>query len=401
MSFFHNVCYFNVASASRHRTSNNGNFPSLNLTHKEVGGSFYTVREIVREIIQENRVLCPGNLNSQQFVLNDFKEEVLEPFSENSCNLPLITVDPSSMHRRKEASDSNENENTNALPTVSLIFSDQHISNSGKEDFALSSNEGSALHQEHCLKKACGHVDSANEKSKEELVERTGQRQNLFPTLNDEESLLEAERDEEEIHAKYEVGNHVGLNDLSVVNPTVGASAAEVNRNYLLADDVKVRFSSEEGENSRQVGFVFDKPENQSSPSHDEVSSPSNAEIYYSSQSRDSIICVSAHALLESAGVSDVSEAQVDALSSAKGSTMQVDSEPTVDSVEGLSSSLVDQKNAKSTEVPTSNDTWYPNSCERIKDEVRQYLSLCTRRNLSGIFSPEKPDASSCFTLIN
>ncbi|KZV55305.1 hypothetical protein F511_06782 [Dorcoceras hygrometricum] len=38
---------------------NNGNFPSLNLTHKEVGGSFYTVREIVREIIQENRVLAP------------------------------------------------------------------------------------------------------------------------------------------------------------------------------------------------------------------------------------------------------------------------------------------------------------------------------------------------------
>ncbi|KAF9676601.1 hypothetical protein SADUNF_Sadunf08G0019600 [Salix dunnii] len=41
---------------------NNGNFPSLNLTHKEVGGSFYTVREIVREIIQENRVLGSGKL---------------------------------------------------------------------------------------------------------------------------------------------------------------------------------------------------------------------------------------------------------------------------------------------------------------------------------------------------
>ncbi|XP_071732938.1 uncharacterized protein [Rutidosis leptorrhynchoides] len=43
----------------RYQKSNNGDFPSLNLTRKEVGGSFYTVREIVREIIQENRVLGP------------------------------------------------------------------------------------------------------------------------------------------------------------------------------------------------------------------------------------------------------------------------------------------------------------------------------------------------------
>ncbi|XP_008456554.2 uncharacterized protein LOC103496473 isoform X1 [Cucumis melo] len=46
----------------KYQESNNGSFPSLNLTHKEVGGSFYTVREIVRDIIQENRILGPGKL---------------------------------------------------------------------------------------------------------------------------------------------------------------------------------------------------------------------------------------------------------------------------------------------------------------------------------------------------
>lgn len=50
----------------RYQSNNNGSFPSLNLTHKEVGGSFYTVREIVREIIQENRVLGPGQFCSEQ-----------------------------------------------------------------------------------------------------------------------------------------------------------------------------------------------------------------------------------------------------------------------------------------------------------------------------------------------
>ncbi|KAI3941274.1 hypothetical protein MKW92_021527 [Papaver armeniacum] len=44
----------------KYQKSNGGSFPSLNLTHKEVGGSFYTVREIVREVIQENRVLGPA-----------------------------------------------------------------------------------------------------------------------------------------------------------------------------------------------------------------------------------------------------------------------------------------------------------------------------------------------------
>ena len=55
---------------------NNGKFPSLNLTHKEVGGSFYTVREIVREIIQQNRVLGPGHLTSKALNLEYCPEEL-------------------------------------------------------------------------------------------------------------------------------------------------------------------------------------------------------------------------------------------------------------------------------------------------------------------------------------
>ncbi|KAL5760794.1 hypothetical protein ACOSP7_019283 [Xanthoceras sorbifolium] len=66
------------------QSSNNGNFPSLNLTHKEVGGSFYTVREIVREIIQENRVLGPAKfspeeLNYQQDKQGPLSSIAIEP----------------------------------------------------------------------------------------------------------------------------------------------------------------------------------------------------------------------------------------------------------------------------------------------------------------------------------
>ncbi|MED6108874.1 hypothetical protein PIB30_028337 [Stylosanthes scabra] len=56
----------------KYQESNNGNFPSLNLTHKEVGGSFYTVREIVRDIIQENRVLGPAKFSLQELTSDHF-----------------------------------------------------------------------------------------------------------------------------------------------------------------------------------------------------------------------------------------------------------------------------------------------------------------------------------------
>jgi hypothetical protein len=54
-----------------YRVSNDGKFPSVNLTHKEVGGSYYIVREIVRDIIQENKVLGPGGLNATALSFED------------------------------------------------------------------------------------------------------------------------------------------------------------------------------------------------------------------------------------------------------------------------------------------------------------------------------------------
>lgn len=62
-----------------YRVSNDGKFPSVNLTHKEVGGSYYIVREIVRDIIQENRVLGPGGLNATALSFEDCPDSVESP----------------------------------------------------------------------------------------------------------------------------------------------------------------------------------------------------------------------------------------------------------------------------------------------------------------------------------
>ncbi|KAM1363086.1 hypothetical protein EV2_028814 [Malus domestica] len=66
----------------KYQNINNGSFPSLNLTHKEVGGSFYTVREIVRDIIQENRVLGPAKFTVEE-------QQTIDQFWEHN---PLGTI---------------------------------------------------------------------------------------------------------------------------------------------------------------------------------------------------------------------------------------------------------------------------------------------------------------------
>ncbi|KAF4368642.1 hypothetical protein F8388_003343 [Cannabis sativa] len=49
-------------------------FPLLNLTHKEVGGSFYTIPKIVMDIIQENRVLGLAKLSGDGKSTNQLEE---------------------------------------------------------------------------------------------------------------------------------------------------------------------------------------------------------------------------------------------------------------------------------------------------------------------------------------
>ncbi|KAI3470545.1 hypothetical protein Pfo_027208 [Paulownia fortunei] len=84
----------------KYQKSNDGNFPSLNLTHKEVGGSFYTVREIVREIIQENRVLAPPKVSLEEHDHSGFLEQhplgtiSLEPRNDLSVSDGLHIVTP-------------------------------------------------------------------------------------------------------------------------------------------------------------------------------------------------------------------------------------------------------------------------------------------------------------------
>lgn len=81
----------------KYQNSNNGNFPSLNLTHKEVGGSFYTVREIVREIIQENRVLGPAKFSEEQSYDNVLEHYPLGSISIEAQRSSLPSDEPKSV----------------------------------------------------------------------------------------------------------------------------------------------------------------------------------------------------------------------------------------------------------------------------------------------------------------
>uniref|UniRef100_A0A0D3DE46 AT3G52170-like helix-turn-helix domain-containing protein n=1 Tax=Brassica oleracea var. oleracea TaxID=109376 RepID=A0A0D3DE46_BRAOL len=99
------LCRFSLTRSYWHRRLNNGSFPSLSLTHKEVGGSFYTIREIVREIIQENRVLGTSDL-----ILLDAKGDGDDQLQDQSLSrstvlmnpVPPLFLSPDGLHSRSE-----------------------------------------------------------------------------------------------------------------------------------------------------------------------------------------------------------------------------------------------------------------------------------------------------------
>ncbi|CAI0442520.1 unnamed protein product [Linum tenue] len=93
----------------KYQSLNNGNFPSLNLTHKEVGGSFYTVREIVREIIQENRVLGPAKFLPEEQDFHEWSEQYpLGTISSKPRSSPALTPDETTVQSDQRPSSHEE-----------------------------------------------------------------------------------------------------------------------------------------------------------------------------------------------------------------------------------------------------------------------------------------------------
>lgn len=116
----------------KYQDLNNGKFPSLNLTHKEVGGSFYTVREIVREVIQQNRILVPGYSTSKALTFECCPEEQTgEALSVDiSASLSISTFNHSIDQRQGESlSLYNEHRTTNA----GMIEIDEYVNQEDNE----------------------------------------------------------------------------------------------------------------------------------------------------------------------------------------------------------------------------------------------------------------------------
>ncbi|CAA7019237.1 unnamed protein product [Microthlaspi erraticum] len=89
----------------KHQRLNNGSFPSLSLTHKEVGGSFYTIREIVREIIQENRVLGTSDLFLESNGSDHLQDQSLSS-SLLMDPVPPLSLSPNGFHSQSDQSHS-------------------------------------------------------------------------------------------------------------------------------------------------------------------------------------------------------------------------------------------------------------------------------------------------------
>ncbi|KAK8951202.1 hypothetical protein KSP39_PZI004134 [Platanthera zijinensis] len=114
------------AFIKKYQSSNEGNFPSLNLTHKEVNGSFYTVREIVRDIIQENKVLGPGNpssklLNLEYYLYEEENKGFIKTELKNEGTHTKISVTRQCL---EDSTNISEQAPSGSMPETNLFFLD-------------------------------------------------------------------------------------------------------------------------------------------------------------------------------------------------------------------------------------------------------------------------------------
>ncbi|TKW28983.1 hypothetical protein SEVIR_3G365400v4 [Setaria viridis] len=105
-----------------YRVANDGKFPSVNLTHKEVGGSYYIVREIVRDVIQENRVLGPGGLDSMALSFEDCPDssEVSMKHELGQDNIESLAMSDDGQAGQGSVSESSSSEESFSLQNNSI-----------------------------------------------------------------------------------------------------------------------------------------------------------------------------------------------------------------------------------------------------------------------------------------
>ncbi|MQL87364.1 hypothetical protein Taro_019920, partial [Colocasia esculenta] len=283
----------------RYRDSNKGNFPSLNLTHKEVGGSFYTVREIVREIIQANKVLRPGNLNSQAFNLDDCPAQCLP---EHDILVPQV------------------------------INGDSY--------------------EQHC-KSQHDSMDTSNETYSEELIELSAHGENYLPTQDVDESFAEDKDNEGENFAKCGTDDHIAFSQPLFGSSTIDTSAGKDMKVDMQANDLyKIAYSVVKRENDFEVDSLLDKLGNLSSAGHAGGPSLTHAGGIDSSHSIGSTGSGSEHISVKQVGDLDTSGVTETSISSSKNiSHVPVCSDSTMHSMEDVLSSAMDNKAAISTKA--------------------------------------------------
>ncbi|PKU69912.1 uncharacterized protein LOC110101053 [Dendrobium catenatum] len=232
----------------KYQSSNNGKFPSLNLTHKEVGGSFYTIREIVRDIIQENKVLGPGNPSSKLLNLQYYTEEETDTssFLDVGGNISISGIGNRIDHVHGEVDSSLELQEVTSDVNIEINKPGAHVRfgtrmnenfswqvKNGETNLIEDSANGSVLHEElinsgteesnvHSLtaKKddAWGSDEQINTK-----VQGAKQSHSLYPTGSGN-FLVESELTNEDTHNKISVRTNCFEENTNISETSVNES---------------------------------------------------------------------------------------------------------------------------------------------------------------------------------
>ncbi|XP_010241636.1 PREDICTED: uncharacterized protein LOC104586176 [Nelumbo nucifera] len=256
----------------KYQSSNNGNFPSLNLTHKEVGGSFYTVREIVREIIQENRVLGPAKLISEeqgsdqfskQYPLGSISTEPQLHFSTSSNEPLLVSIDHQIISRElvstlREATDHKDKCAANRRYVNGNYMVEKHEEFNGKESLEQGNfkeqMDDVPIHIEVQVSEKLGGMKDALEPPSAKVAPMAAEMNGKYVNGNymeekheefngresSEQGKVRVPMDDEPVHIEVQVSEKLGVED--VLEPPTAKAAAIVEKvkNHLDASTAKI-----------------------------------------------------------------------------------------------------------------------------------------------------------------
>jgi hypothetical protein len=153
----------NIFSLCRYKSENAGKFPAIKYTQKEVGGSYYTVRDIIQELKYKSKVKSLNSMDEilVEKVLDESKLKTAESVNVSSGNIETAKDRPIQNDSQSVSIDKRREQPALEDMYSEASHSNSEVTNDVKSDEAVSSSPSDYVAPEiHQLKEEIDQVSA-------------------------------------------------------------------------------------------------------------------------------------------------------------------------------------------------------------------------------------------------